>query len=109
MKLIAKQRDASNDETSVAARYAKTTESKNYLKDIFPVGGPLHLWNKQKDIEGARSFKLEQKDNGDFRIPLDVFLEYETVLFPLKMELRSIVMAAVGVRIDDLEPKVEWE
>lgn len=60
MIMVNKERTRAFEPHSLAARYAKTEDSKNYLKEIFPVGGKMHLWRKDQVMEGNKNFKLNQ-------------------------------------------------
>lgn len=69
----------------------------------------MSIYNQERSIAKSKAFKLTQKDLADYRIPVQVCLEYCKVLTPLHRELRKRALQAIGISAEFPETKVEWE
>jgi len=93
----------------MAAKFKTLPESKDLYKDVFPVGGKIRTWITQKSLEHSSAYKLTKKDLFDYRIALDVLVEFSECLKPTKNKLKAVILSAVGVDVDNFKAKIDWE
>ena len=74
-------------------------ETDDKMNSIFPIGSNLSSfkYNKLQKEEAHKNFKLKKNDLRDFRVPVQVCIDYSEVLRPTKNKLRGLCMSAVGI------------
>jgi hypothetical protein len=73
------------------------------------VTGPMSAYNKAKQSEKIKSFKLTEKDMADFTIPVQMIIDYCKVLQPHEREARASVLIEAGIKADYSGCRVTWE
>ena len=81
------------------------------MNELFPIGSNMSSlqFNKLQKQQAHKDYKLKQNDLKDFRVPVQILIDYAEVLRPTKIKLRSIVMSACGIIVNHKQAKVTYE
>lgn len=90
---------------------AQTGEDDDKISKLFPMGANIssNKYNIMQRGEKHKSHKLKMTDYRDFRVPVQVCIDYSEVLRPTKLRLRSIVMSALGILANYKKAKVTMD
>ena len=61
-----------------------------------------------KREQTTKLHKLTAEELKDFRVPLNVFLEFNTFLMKARGPFKILILGSLGVNTKDRDPKVDW-
>ena len=95
----------------LAEMYRRNGASDDHMNKLFPIGSNLSStkYNLMQKAEAHKSYKLKKEDLRDFRVPIQVCIDYSEVLRPTKLRLRKIVMSALGIATSHRGAKLSYE
>ena len=64
---------------------------------------------KLKPSMKKHPYTLDEKDMSDFRIPLEIFKEYSSIMKGLNKDCQNSFLNAMGVNVKQPGAKIEWE
>ena len=94
------------------AANAKTNEAgPSNVNKIFPIGANTSStkFNQMRLQEKHLHCKLAEEDYTDFRLPIQICQEYSVVMRPFKPTLRGKILAALGIDVEDSDPRITLE
>lgn len=109
MMMLHRQEMNDQDPKSLSQRFKHSEEGRDYLKDMFKVAGPMSVYNKAKQQEKLKSFKLTEKDMADFTIPVQMCIDYCKAMQSLEREMRPQALIDAGIKADYAGTRVTWE
>lgn len=62
-----------------------------------------------KREQTTKLHKLTVEELKDFRVPLNVFLEFNNFLMKAKGPFKILILGSLGVNTKDRDPKVDWQ
>ena len=89
----------------------KVGELNDPANKVFPIANGLSSSKYEKicKAEEHKNLKLSKEDLMDFRVPVQVCIDYAEVLRPTKVKLRPIVLNALGVTTNHKGAKISYE
>jgi len=115
MMQISRQQQVENAPCSVKNKLAqankKTGEVDAMISKLFPMGADVssNKYNLMRLEEAHKHHRLSKNDYKDFRVPVQVCIDFSEVLRPTKLRLRAIVMSALGIQASYSKAKVTYE
>ena len=78
---------------------------------VFPIANGLSStkFDLMRKAEEHKNLKLSKQDLMDFRVPVQVCIDYAEVLRPTKVNLRPIVLNALGVTTNHKGAKISYD
>lgn len=91
---------------------AKLDENKKAEKRLalaMPASHELSIAKLIKQGPNQNPYKIEEEDMNDFRIPVDVFRKYSSIMKSLNNEVQKSFLRALGIDAGDKYGKIGWE
>jgi hypothetical protein len=88
---------------------AKMPKGGEKIKEVLPASEHDKMSKMLKLQMLDKHHQLDQKDMEDFRIPLDIYREYSSIMKGLNRECQNSFLKAIGVEVEYSKSKVTWE
>jgi hypothetical protein len=92
-------------------KYKKCAESRDYLKDLFPMAGSLKSYSEARRLHESKSIKLTKHEIDEFMVPADIVKANCGYMTKMKGWAKNRVLAALGVTMQPGKEhlaKVSW-
>lgn len=86
-------------------------QSNDPMQALFPLNSNLSSfkYNRMQKEEQHKHFRLKKEDLTEFKVPVQVCIDYSEVLRPTKLKLRSVVLNAMGITTDFKGAKLSYD
>jgi len=80
------------------------------LGELLPFSGSVRKWQVMKKEQTSKLHKLTTDELKDYRVPLEVFIDFNEYIFRAKDPFKKLMLESLGVNVlTDKDPKVDWE
>lgn len=91
------------------AKQDETKKAEKRLAQAIPTPQEVSIAKLIKQGPSSNPYKLEEKDMNDFRIPVNIFRKYSSIMKSLNNEVQKSFLLALDVDADDKYSKIGWE
>ena len=109
MVMVAKYERIEQTPNSVQSKFARSSESKDYLAKIMPFSGSVNKYRKAKLKQDKLMQSLTAAEQKEFSVPVHIFKDNFKGMRKTKPTVKDRILLAVGLDLDCKESGVSWE